>query len=70
MDRRGLTPQSYVAASAARGLDAVLCTDLSVAIQAAGRASALQLLVEAGPRITHAVLESNLTYRDDHDIRD
>jgi diaminohydroxyphosphoribosylaminopyrimidine deaminase / 5-amino-6-(5-phosphoribosylamino)uracil reductase len=60
MDRRGRTPFSYIAASAARGLDAVLCTDLFAAIQAAGRAGALQLLVEAGPRITQAVLELNL----------
>jgi diaminohydroxyphosphoribosylaminopyrimidine deaminase / 5-amino-6-(5-phosphoribosylamino)uracil reductase len=60
VDRRGRTPASYLAAAAGRGLDAVLFTDLAAAVRAAGRAGALKLLVEAGPQITRAVLESDL----------
>jgi len=60
MDRRGRTPAPYVAAAASRGLDVVLCTDLAAAIRTAGRFGALQLLVEAGPQITGAMLDSDL----------
>jgi diaminohydroxyphosphoribosylaminopyrimidine deaminase / 5-amino-6-(5-phosphoribosylamino)uracil reductase len=60
MDRRGRTPASYLAAAAGRGLDAVVFADLAAAMRAAGRAGALKLLVEAGPQITQAVLDSDL----------
>jgi diaminohydroxyphosphoribosylaminopyrimidine deaminase/5-amino-6-(5-phosphoribosylamino)uracil reductase len=60
MDRRGRTPPRYLAEAAARGLDAMVFTDLAAAIWSAGRAGALKVLVEAGPRVTQAILESDL----------
>lgn len=59
-DRHGRLPAAYVAAAALRGLDVRVETDLDAAFDRLAADGALEVLVEAGPRLSGAVLEADL----------
>jgi diaminohydroxyphosphoribosylaminopyrimidine deaminase/5-amino-6-(5-phosphoribosylamino)uracil reductase len=58
LDRRGRVPPSYLAAAAARGLDALIYQSLDAAIADLARRGVQDILVEAGPLLSQAVLDS------------
>lgn len=60
MDRRRRVPAAWFRAARARGFEARAQDDIAAALAFAGAEGALVLLVEAGPRITAAVLEGGL----------
>ncbi len=60
LDRRGRVPASYIAGAAGRGLDASIEQGIEAALDRLGREGALEVLVEAGPRVTASVLEADL----------
>jgi diaminohydroxyphosphoribosylaminopyrimidine deaminase/5-amino-6-(5-phosphoribosylamino)uracil reductase len=60
MDRHGRLPTDYAAMAATRGLDARSETDLAAALDRLGDEGVLEVLVEAGPRISAAVLDAGL----------
>ncbi len=59
-DRRRRVPQTYLDAAKERGFEISFADDLCSAIKHLGEQGALEVLVEAGPSLTNAVLESNL----------
>lgn len=60
LDRRGRVPASYLAAAEARGFAASVESDLETALDRLGRDGALEILVEAGPALTAAMLDADL----------
>ena len=60
LDRRSRTPDAYLQAAETRGLDAARADSLEAALDDLGRLGALEVLVEAGPSLTTAVLGSDL----------
>jgi diaminohydroxyphosphoribosylaminopyrimidine deaminase/5-amino-6-(5-phosphoribosylamino)uracil reductase len=60
MDRQGRLPPAYAEAAAARGLDVRVETDLETALRRLAADGALEVLVEAGPTLSAAVLGSGL----------
>lgn len=60
LDRRARVPQTYVAAARARGFEVWLAQSLPHALRQLGDVGALEVLVEAGPQLTGAVLASEL----------
>ncbi|MGC1303294.1 MAG: bifunctional diaminohydroxyphosphoribosylaminopyrimidine deaminase/5-amino-6-(5-phosphoribosylamino)uracil reductase RibD [Caulobacteraceae bacterium] len=64
LDRRGRVPDSWLKAAATRGLDAYRATNLEAALDELGRRGAMEVLVEAGPGLSEAVLQSG--FWDEH----
>ncbi len=64
LDRRGRVPQTYIDAARARGFDVFRAAGLDDALVRLGARGALEVLVEAGPSVTAAVLEAGLA--DEH----
>lgn len=60
LDRRTRVPQTYLDAARARGLDVSVQGSLPEALARLGEAGALEVLVEAGPQLTAAVLAGGL----------
>jgi diaminohydroxyphosphoribosylaminopyrimidine deaminase/5-amino-6-(5-phosphoribosylamino)uracil reductase len=60
LDRRGRTPQAYIEAARARGLDPTLYKDIDVMVDALGAEGVLSVLVEAGPTLRQAFLDRDL----------
>ena len=60
LDRHGRVPASYIAGATERGLDVSIEQDIEAALDRLGREGALEVLVEAGPRVTASVLEADL----------
>ena len=60
LDRRGRVGAAYRAAAKARGFDVRQPDSLEAALDALGAAGALEVLVEAGPTVTAAVLATDL----------
>ena len=60
LDRRGRVPASYVRQAVERGFDVTIEQDLETALDRLGRSGALEVLVEAGPRVTESVLDAGL----------
>ena len=58
MDRRHRIPRSYIEDAAARGFDVMLPNSLEETFQVLGNAGVNEVLVEAGPELTDAVLSS------------
>ncbi len=59
LDRRHRVPARYMEAAAARNLVAFTSDDLGAALDRLGAAGALEVLVEAGPAVTAAVLHGD-----------
>jgi diaminohydroxyphosphoribosylaminopyrimidine deaminase / 5-amino-6-(5-phosphoribosylamino)uracil reductase len=59
-DRRVQVPQSYVDVAIARGFDVMRIIDVASALKQAAVDGANEVLIEAGPSITEAVLSSDL----------
>ena len=64
LDRRLRVPKSYDEAAGARGFSVLRARSLDEALLRLGAAGALEVLVEAGPSLTTAVLEAGLA--DEH----
>lgn len=64
LDRRERVPQTYIDAARARGFDVFRAADLDDALVRLGARGTLEVLVEAGPSVTAAVLEAGLA--DEH----
>jgi diaminohydroxyphosphoribosylaminopyrimidine deaminase / 5-amino-6-(5-phosphoribosylamino)uracil reductase len=60
LDRRERVPQSYFHATNERGFEVSRAATLETALQSAAQAGALEVLVEAGPQITSAILATEL----------
>jgi diaminohydroxyphosphoribosylaminopyrimidine deaminase/5-amino-6-(5-phosphoribosylamino)uracil reductase len=60
LDRRGRVPESYLAGARERGLDAFIYQDISEAIADLAAKGAQDILIEAGPTLAQAALDSNL----------
>jgi diaminohydroxyphosphoribosylaminopyrimidine deaminase/5-amino-6-(5-phosphoribosylamino)uracil reductase len=60
LDRRRRVPEAYFAAARARGLEPRRYESLEAALENLGAEGALEVLVEAGPTLRGAVLESGL----------
>jgi diaminohydroxyphosphoribosylaminopyrimidine deaminase/5-amino-6-(5-phosphoribosylamino)uracil reductase len=60
MDRRHRIPESYVAAATSRGFQVMMPKSLSEAFEHLGETGHNEVLIEAGPELTRAVLSSNL----------
>jgi diaminohydroxyphosphoribosylaminopyrimidine deaminase / 5-amino-6-(5-phosphoribosylamino)uracil reductase len=60
LDRRGRVPEGYFHAAGERGLDAWRARSPEGALERLGRAGALEVLVEAGPALTGALLKAGL----------
>ncbi len=60
LDRRGRVPADYLAAAAQRGLRPLVFTDLDEALARLGAEGVHEVLVEAGPTLTAAVLAADL----------
>ncbi|MDB5473908.1 MAG: ribD [Devosia sp.] len=60
LDRRGRVPSTYLDAAARRGFEVVIEQSLDAALQRLGTAGALEVLLEAGPTLTGAVLATGL----------
>jgi len=60
LDRRRRVPDAYFASARARGLEPRRYEGLEAALEDLGAAGALEVLVEAGPTLRHAVLKSGL----------
>ncbi|PRX11396.1 UNVERIFIED_ORG: diaminohydroxyphosphoribosylaminopyrimidine deaminase [Martelella mediterranea] len=60
LDRRGRVPADYIAAAEARGFSVVISENLTDCLQMLGERGVLEVLVEAGPSLTAAVLENGL----------
>jgi len=60
MDRQGRLSGAYIAAAAQRGLDVRAETGLSTALRRLGDEGVLEVLVEAGPNLSTAILASDL----------
>ena len=58
LDRRGRVPEDYIAAANARGFDVLIETDLEAAIDKLGAVDVMEVLIEAGPEVTTAVLDA------------
>lgn len=59
-DRRGRVDPAYVARATARGFDVRITADVEAALERLGAEGALEVLVEAGPTLTHFVLAAGL----------
>lgn len=55
LDRRGRVPAAYVQAAEERGFTTFIATDIAGALRHLGDLGALEVLVEAGPAVLHAV---------------
>jgi len=60
LDRRRRVSTAFLAAAGVRGLDAFRADDLEATLDELGRRGALEVLVEAGPSLTSAVLSTEL----------
>jgi diaminohydroxyphosphoribosylaminopyrimidine deaminase/5-amino-6-(5-phosphoribosylamino)uracil reductase len=60
LDRRARVPAHYIDEARARSFDVSIETDLTDALANLGEAGALEVLVEAGPTLTDAVLAAGL----------
>lgn len=60
LDRRQRVGDAWLQAAAARGFEPFRADDLDSALDQLGRQGALEILVEAGPALTAAVLEGGL----------
>jgi diaminohydroxyphosphoribosylaminopyrimidine deaminase/5-amino-6-(5-phosphoribosylamino)uracil reductase len=60
MDRSARTPGSYLLAAWTRGLDPMLGQDIETSLRDLARKGCLNVLVEAGPLLTQAVLATDL----------
>lgn len=60
LDRRGRVSPSYIAGAAELGFDVSIEQDLETALDQLGREGMLEVLVEAGPRVTESVLDCDL----------
>lgn len=60
LDRRGRTPPAYVQAAEARGFLVSTETDIAAALTRLGQAGCMEVLVEAGPVLTQAILAGPL----------
>ncbi|MDX2028725.1 MAG: bifunctional diaminohydroxyphosphoribosylaminopyrimidine deaminase/5-amino-6-(5-phosphoribosylamino)uracil reductase RibD [Alphaproteobacteria bacterium] len=60
LDRRGRVPDAYLKASHERGLDTLIYQDINVALEDLTRRGAEDILVEAGPALSQAILDSGL----------
>lgn len=60
LDRRCRVPKSYLEKSVARGFEPVLYQDLQEVLRDLGQRGAREILVEAGPQLSQAVLDSDL----------
>lgn len=58
LDRRGRVPAEYCEAARERGFAVHICADLDAALHLLSAASALEVLVEAGPQVTQSILNS------------
>lgn len=58
MDRRHRIPQSYIDESETRGFDVLMPASLDEAFKLLGQLGVNEVLIEAGPEITNAVLQS------------
>ena len=60
MDRTGRTPSAYLPGARARGLDPMVGQDIEVSLRRLAAEGCLRVLFEAGPSLTHAILETDL----------
>lgn len=60
LDRRGRVTEEWKLAAEARGFDIIQSADFRTALAELGRAGVLEVLVEAGPELSSAILESGL----------
>ena len=60
LDRRHRVSESYFAAAAARGFDVFRADSLEAALERLGAAGVLEVLVEAGPALSGAILKAGL----------
>lgn len=56
LDRRRRVPEAYLEAAAERGLDAIICEDIDTALAELQRRGVRDVLVEAGPALSDAIL--------------
>ncbi len=64
LDRRKRVSQDYISSATARGFDVCIAGDFEHALHSAAASGALEVLVEAGPQLTSAMLAS--PYWDEH----
>ena len=60
MDRRRRIPESYIASAVSRGFDVMRPASLAEAFKELGRQGINEVMIEAGPELTRAVLSSNV----------
>jgi diaminohydroxyphosphoribosylaminopyrimidine deaminase/5-amino-6-(5-phosphoribosylamino)uracil reductase len=60
LDRRGRVPETYIAAARGRGLDTLIYKDIKAAVIDLMARGAQDILVEAGPTLSQAMLDSHL----------
>jgi diaminohydroxyphosphoribosylaminopyrimidine deaminase / 5-amino-6-(5-phosphoribosylamino)uracil reductase len=60
LDRRSRVPPAYLAAASSRGFDTLVAQALPGVLEELGRSGVLEVLVEAGPQLTRAILEDGL----------
>lgn len=60
LDRRGRVSADYIDAAERRGFEVTIAGSLTDALQQLGADGVLEVLVEAGPQITEAILEAEL----------
>ena len=63
MDRRGRVPNNYILEAESRGFQVRVEQDLESAVKFLGRKGVLQVLVEAGPTLSKAVLQTSFWCR-------
>jgi diaminohydroxyphosphoribosylaminopyrimidine deaminase / 5-amino-6-(5-phosphoribosylamino)uracil reductase len=59
LDRRKRIPNTYISAAVARGFDVCVFSSIEDALRGLGSKGVLEVLVEAGPTVTRAVLASD-----------
>jgi diaminohydroxyphosphoribosylaminopyrimidine deaminase/5-amino-6-(5-phosphoribosylamino)uracil reductase len=60
LDRRGRVPESYLKAAHERGLEPFVFQDIGAAIESLAQSGGRDVLVEAGPTLSQAILDANL----------
>ena len=60
LDRRGRTPQDWIEQASARGFEVFIRIDLQETLKELGGSGVLEVLVEAGPELSSAILNSSL----------
>ena len=60
LDRRGRTPEDWIKQAQDRGFEVLIRADLQETMKELGKAGVLEVLVEAGPELSSAILHSSL----------